>query len=89
MEFDKPKVTIDLEEYQYLKQKAEDIEVDSMTIAARKILWHCAVEMGRGRGDMNNVRRMLQKEGISFVYMANTTAIDSWESIDIKLEKVK
>jgi len=38
MQFDKPKVTIDLQEYHYLKQKAEEVDTNEMLLASKKII---------------------------------------------------
>lgn len=92
MSFDKPKVTIDLEEYQFLKEKSENVDLDKMTIAAKKILWYSAVSMSTGRGNMIDVKAQLVKEGINIImspYASGATAISSWESMEIKFEDIK
>lgn len=88
MQFDKPKVTIDLEEYQFLKEKSENLDLDKMTVAAKKILWYSALAMSTGRGNIIDVKASLLKEGIMIITSpySTTATIHSWESMEIKFE---
>lgn len=89
MQFDKPKVTIDLEEYQYLKDKLNgDAHLKAMTDAAKKILFYCGVVMSTGRGSMVDVKAELIKSGVRIIeYPYTDRDILGWERIDITIEK--
>lgn len=91
MQFDKPKVTIDLEEYQYLKSKLEgDASLKAMTDAAKMILYYCGIVINTGRGNITDVKQTLLKHGVVISEDPYTTKdILGWERISIFIEPPK
>lgn len=85
MQFEKPKVTIDLEEYQYLnEQKSKLDDVDWYT-AARMILFAFSNhQIGAG-----GVSRYLSSVGISFIMTPSGTKVPSYEDISIAFHPKK
>lgn len=90
MSFDKPKVTIDLEEYQSLKEleREKNTNPDKWGIAAKKILWFCMLSLDRG-ASVVNVRESLSQNGIYYSANSANATFNSWESLSIKLEENK
>jgi len=62
MNFDKPKVTIDLEEYQHLKDRVDGMNADEYVMAAKKVL----AALISSRFDIKQARDNLKKENILF-----------------------
>lgn len=77
MQFDKPKVTIDLEEYKYLKDRVNGIDNDEYVVAAKKVI--AALLMHRS--DMHKAYDTLYKEGIIFSVAINSTSTHWSEGI--------
>lgn len=86
MNFDKPKVTIDLEEYQHLKEQMSQLEKernsDGFYDAARIILWaFSARDLGSA-----NIKSFLSQHGIEYFITTNGTRHPSYEDIQIRLK---
>jgi hypothetical protein len=80
MQFDKPKVTIDLEEYQFLKEQALKLETSDWYTVARMIMFAFSV-YNRSAGDIN---RYLSDNGIRcVVHSEHSTRLPSFEDISI------
>ncbi len=88
MGFEKPKVTIDLEEYLHLKEKSENIDLDEMYNIARKIAYWSAVAMMSPHATFGDVKGHLKKEGVMIIQNPYSATMHSWESIDIKKENI-
>lgn len=91
MNFDKPKVTIDLEEYQYLKQLDQEKQIDpeKWQAASKKILWYSILTLYGMNPNVADFMEKLKKEGISYSSTAGSTSANTWESLSIKLEDQK
>ena len=87
MTFDKPKVTIDLEEYNYLKEKVSAMDSEQMTIVAQKIIYWFSVSMITPIPKIQDVKSQLAKEGIHIYQRPNTSVEDNWKAIDIRIDK--
>lgn len=85
MQFDKPKVTIDLEEYQYLKEHEAKSKNESFYMVARKIIYSVI----KYRADYKAMSEYLKGEGISFSYSASSTHADTYEMIRLNFEPPK
>jgi hypothetical protein len=83
MEFDKPKVTIDLEEYMHLKEKSQNVDLDDMYNISRKIAYWCAVAMMSPHATFGDVKTHLKKEGIIIIQNPYSETMHSWEAINI------
>lgn len=87
MQFDKPKVTIDFEEYQYLKDRIKGVDSDEMIIAAKEVI---SALLFKHPG-VSYVGDHLMKKGIRF-YVAPSTHWQFGDVIsanDIHIEKIK
>lgn len=86
MQFDKPKVTIDLEEYQYLKEQVDQLEKERNSggyyDAARIILWAFSVRDIRD-GD---IKSFLSQHGIEYYITGGVARCPSYEDIQIHLK---
>lgn len=87
MEFDKPKVTIDLAEYQTLKDQVKQFEdnrnSDGFYDVARVILWaFSARDLGS-----NNIKSFLAQHGIEYFITTNGTRYPSYQDIVIRLKE--
>jgi len=91
MNFDKPKVTIDLEEYNYLKQLEQEKQIDpgKWAIAAKKILWYSMIAAHSRHLTPDDLKKTLHKEGIMYYTNPSSSAFNTWESLGIKLEDPK
>lgn len=91
MNFDKPKVTIDLEEYQHLKDRVNGMNADEYVVAAKKVL----AAFISSRFDINNARDRLKKENILFavinrsVINCGSRTIDDVMPDDISISIIK
>lgn len=70
MNFDKPKVTIDLEEYQYLKDRVVGMDSDAYVIAAKKVV----AAVLNSKSNLSTVYEYLSREGIMFSIVNHASA---------------
>lgn len=80
MSFDKPKVTIDLDEYLSLKERLAQVEGSEMVVMAKKAIY----EMVNNRGQIEVVASILRKDGIYIAHQQYSTKPPSYEDIIIK-----
>lgn len=85
MEFDKPKVTIDLEEYRYLKDRVASINEDEIMWAAKQIILYCARALKKHGESLLDVLTKLNKDGI-YVRVTDTPGLVSADHIEIWLK---
>jgi hypothetical protein len=89
MEFEKPKVTIDLEEYQYLKdqitQLTSERNEDGYYDAARIILFAFSSH-NRSVGD---IKTYLSQNGVEYFIATNGTRYPSYQDINIHFKPKK
>lgn len=87
MQFDKPKVTIDLDEYQHLKDqenKLKDSLASDRYYEVAKIILYAFMRFGN---QMNDVKSYLDKHGVSFYREASSRDL-SHESISISYKPI-
>lgn len=84
MQFDKPKVTIDLEEYQYLKEQEDKLKSDGFYNAARIILFAFSMYDRR----LMDIRSYMANNGVSYSVSQGTSKIPSYEDITISYKPV-
>jgi len=68
MNFDKPKVTIDLDEYQHLKDRINGMDKDEDVIAAKKVI----ATLLTCNNDIRRTSEVLAREGIIFSLTHNS-----------------
>lgn len=71
MQFDKPKVTIDLEEYQHLKDRVNGMDNDVYVVAAKKVI---AALLNHG-GNMSAAGDALLSQGVVFSIAYGSTSM--------------
>lgn len=69
MAHDKPKVTIDLEEYAELLEKTKTVNVDATILGLKTVI----ASMVNNRMDMQRIRTEIDKKGILFSIQQNYT----------------
>lgn len=84
MGYDKPKVTIDLEEYQDLLKIRDGFNSDEYVIAAKKVV----ASMLNGRGNVNEIHFVLKKENILFSVNADQRYGSAINFNDIVIELI-
>lgn len=83
MQFDKPKVTIDLDEYNWLKEQAAKFQTDDWYNAARMILFAFS-PYNRRNGD---VGEYLKINGIEFSFGHNgPTSMLNYQDVSINIK---
>lgn len=99
MQFDKPKVTIDLDEYRYLKEQNKFLSDNNYLDVAKKIAWawiyvddylrasHATTDRMKGRIEW--VMEFLQKCGIYITTDHSNRIQNTHECINIELKNIK
>lgn len=67
MQFDKPKVTIDLEEYQHLKDRVYGMDTDEMLLAAKEII----AALAMGNNYLGQAMEYLKEKNIAFTVLSS------------------
>lgn len=81
--YDKPKITIDLDEYNDLLKLKETVSSDEQIIAAKKVVFSII----RNRGNVEETKRDMAREGIVLAFMSNYSSNPSFNDVIIKVEK--
>jgi hypothetical protein len=82
MSFDKPKVIIDLDEYQHLKNRIHGMDTDAYVVSAKKII----AALLTCKFDLPKVNDYLNKEGIIFnITSSFTKSVDGVHYDDISI----
>lgn len=85
MQFDKPKVTIDLEEYQYLKEQETKINTDDWYNVARKVAFAFRYLDNSMLFRMGDVMKYLKESGIHITSKHLGSRENTFENIEIKI----
>lgn len=83
MAYDKPKVQIDLDEYNDLKKQAESFSSNEYVVACKKIISNLI----KTRFNLEAAVKMLEREGIVFYVIPNVRGEASYEDVVIDLTK--
>lgn len=71
MAYDKPKITIDLDEYNDLKKREQDFNSDEYVVAAKKVI----AAFITARFNFNQTAELLKRDGIKFVVSGQSAVI--------------
>jgi len=84
MQFDKPKVTIDLDEYQHLKDRIHGMDTDGYVVAAKKII----AALLTCKGEFSKVHEYLNKEGVMFSIASNNRSVYGIHYDDVSISLI-
>jgi len=84
MQFEKPKVTIDLEEYQHLKDRVNGIDADQYVVAAKKVIAALLTHNGNSRA----ISALLASQGVMFSVSVGNTSMHLSSPIGVHYESI-